>query len=183
MPRLRSRVRDSFPAPVSLGSIGCCCSNPAAVANGFCSPMPTQIAVCGYNTSPWRGSKVVMQRPAKPFTPVRSRPPPPVFQKSAACAFFVSASVACLARVVKLVDTADLKSAAYPRGGVPVRFRSRAPKLQSIVRLQRQASFFSKFICFPCHQGLAIILHLLLSHLLRSRLGSASMQAERENSL
>ena len=33
------------------------------------------------------------------------------------------------ARVVKLVDTADLKSAAYPRGGVPVRFRSRAPAL------------------------------------------------------
>ena len=28
---------------------------------------------------------------------------------------------------MKLVDTADLKSAAYPRGGVPVRFRSRAP--------------------------------------------------------
>ncbi len=31
--------------------------------------------------------------------------------------------------MVKLVDTADLKSAAYPRGGVPVRFRSRAPFL------------------------------------------------------
>ena len=29
---------------------------------------------------------------------------------------------------MKLVDTADLKSAAYPRGGVPVRFRSRAPR-------------------------------------------------------
>ncbi len=31
----------------------------------------------GYNTHPRRGSKVVMQRPAKPCTPVRFRPPPP----------------------------------------------------------------------------------------------------------
>ena len=31
------------------------------------------------------------------------------------------------ARVVKSVDTADLKSAAY-KTGVPVRFRPRAPK-------------------------------------------------------
>ena len=31
---------------------------------------------------PWRGSKVVMQRPAKPCTPVRSRPPPPIFSTS-----------------------------------------------------------------------------------------------------
>src|SRR4051812_31211638 len=34
-----------------------------------------------------------MQRPAKPSTPVRSRPPPPVFQKSAVCAFFTCAPV------------------------------------------------------------------------------------------
>ena len=33
------------------------------------------------------------------------------------------------ARVVKLVDTADLKSAANLKRGVPVRFRSRAPIL------------------------------------------------------
>jgi hypothetical protein len=31
------------------------------------------------------------------------------------------------ARVVKLVDTADLKSAAFLKRGVPVQFRSRAP--------------------------------------------------------
>lgn len=69
-----------------------------------------------------------------------------------------------------------------------------APKLQSIIRLRRQASFFSLFSCFPCHQGLAII---LLSRLLQSRLipipshdmewfemgiTSAFMQAEREES-
>jgi hypothetical protein len=38
-----------------------------------------------------------------------------------------------MARVVKLVDTADLKSAAYPKGGVPVRFRFRAPCLISLI--------------------------------------------------
>ena len=45
---------------------------------------------------------MVMQRLAKPSTPVRFRPPPPYFQ---------------VARVVKLVDTADLKSAAYLNKG------------------------------------------------------------------
>ena len=79
MPRLRSRVRDSFPAPLAQG----------------------------------RGSKVVMQRPAKPWTPVRFRPPPP------------------FARVVKQVDTTDLKSVA-PKTGVPVRFRLRAPLTQRL---------------------------------------------------
>ena len=54
-------------------------------------------------------------------------------KKSAVCAFFTCAADfgAQHARVVKLVDTADLKSAAYPRGGVPVRFRSRAPHTAS----------------------------------------------------
>src|SRR4051812_22299469 len=55
------------------------------------------------------------------------------FSKKAPCALFLLVrllSLAHCARVVKLVDTADLKSAAYPRGGVPVRFRSRAPYLR-----------------------------------------------------
>src|SRR6476620_6865219 len=47
------------------------------------------------------------------------------------------------ARVVKLVDTADLKSAAYPRGGVPVRFRSRAP-MPSRLRLSADSRRITK---------------------------------------
>ena len=50
-----------------------------------------------------------MQRPAKPSTPVRFRPPPPIF-----------------ARVVKLVDTRDLKSLGLKQA-MPVRLRPRAP--------------------------------------------------------
>ena len=47
-----------------------------------------------------------------------------------------------MARVVKLVDTADLKSAAYPKGGVPVRFRFRAPpKLAPCCLLTKSKSF------------------------------------------
>lgn len=37
--------------------------------------------------------------------------------------------------MVKQVDTADLKSAAFPKGGVPVRSRLRAPS-QGLVRLR-----------------------------------------------
>ena len=47
------------------------------------------------STLRWRGGRVVMQRPAKPWTPVRFRPPPP-----------------SKAQVVKQVDTTDLKSVA-----------------------------------------------------------------------
>ena len=57
MPRLRSRVRDSFPAPSF--------SNLADTVG--------QKLI-------WRDSKVVMQRPAKPCTPVRFRLPPPKYQ-------------------------------------------------------------------------------------------------------
>lgn len=46
---------------------------------------------------------MVMQRLAKPSTPVRFWPPPPIFTSAA--------------RVVKSVDTADLKSAAYLNKG------------------------------------------------------------------
>ena len=57
MPRLRSRVRDSFPAP-SFSDLA-----------DTVGPKPI-----------WRDSKVVMQRPAKPCTPVRFRLPPPKYQ-------------------------------------------------------------------------------------------------------
>ena len=56
-----------------------------------------------------RGGRVVMQRPAKPCTPVRFRPPPPT-----------------IARMVKLVDTRDLKSLG-PNPAMPVRSRLRVP--------------------------------------------------------
>jgi hypothetical protein len=51
------------------------------------------------------------------------------FSKKALKRFFSlrSALSYVIARVVKLVDTADLKSAAYLKRGVPVQFRSRAP--------------------------------------------------------
>ena len=103
---------------------------------GHSSLVAARFCFRGYNTHLWRGSKVVMQRPAKPCTPVRSRPPPPVFEKSAAALFsfaapclyrvisikfFVSSCVTHVlklhnARVVKLVDTSDLKSAASRDG-------------------------------------------------------------------
>ena len=58
----------------------------------------------------WLGGRVVMQRIANPCTPVRFRPQPP-----------------CVARVVELVDTRDLKS--LEGNFVPVRVRPRAPSI------------------------------------------------------
>ena len=58
------------------------------------------------------GGRVVMQRPAKPCTPVRFRPQPPYATRLSA-------------RVAKLVDARDLKS--LDRKVMPVRFRPRAP--------------------------------------------------------
>ncbi len=55
----------------------------------------------------WLGGRVVMQRIANPWTPVRFRPQPPFFLRAA--------------RVAKLVDAADLKSAGCNR---PCRFDS-----------------------------------------------------------
>lgn len=60
------------------------------------------------------GGRVVMQRTATPCTPVRFRPQPP---------FLIV--ILTIARVVKLVDTRDLKSLAS--NSVPVRVRPRAP--------------------------------------------------------
>lgn len=61
----------------------------------------------------WLGGRVVMQRTATPCTPVRFRPQPPSNH----------------ARVVKLVDTRDLKSLA--RNSVPVQVRPRAPYIKT----------------------------------------------------
>ena len=65
-----------------------------------------------------------MQRPAKPSTPVRFRPPPPK-----------NRSKNSIARVVKLVDTRDLKSLGL-KPPVPVRFRLRAPQINNLSRLK-----------------------------------------------
>ena len=86
MPRLGSRVRISFPAPIKI-----------FVCYFF--------RLCG---------RVVMQRPAKPCTPVQFRPQPPINLFHA--------------QVAKQVDARDLKSlGGYP---MPVRFRPWAPYTQ-----------------------------------------------------
>ena len=69
--------------------------------------------------------RVVMQRPAKPCTPVRFRVQPPIGGGEHASR--VQSDRCSTARVVELVDTRDLKSLALI--GVPVRFRLRAPFL------------------------------------------------------
>ena len=126
MPRLRSRVRDSFPAPFKIKLFS------------------KQLF------SLWRDSKVVMQRIANPSTPVRFRLPPPTDNSlhggvaerlcDRGCNLYTGRlksvppppkvylypSGKDKARVVKLVDTTDLKS-VVPNTDVPVRFRSRAP--------------------------------------------------------
>ena len=60
----------------------------------------------------WLDGRVVMQRPAKPCTPVRFRLQPPDF-----------------AQVVELVDTRDLKS--LEGNFVPVQVRLWAPMLKN----------------------------------------------------
>jgi hypothetical protein len=75
-----------------------------------------------------RNGRMAMQRIANPWISVRLRVPPPVFWK----ALIIKT---CVARVVKLVDTRDLKSLAS--NGVPVQVRPRAPFLYKIVVLQR----------------------------------------------
>ena len=60
----------------------------------------------------WLDGRVVMQRPAKPCTPVRFRLQPPDF-----------------AQVVALVDTRDLKS--LEGNFVPVQVRLQAPMLKN----------------------------------------------------
>ena len=73
-----------------------------------------------------RGSKAVMQRTANPRRAVRLRPAPP-------SVFVTLVRAQCesvgrdAARVVKLVDTRDLKSLGLKQA-MPVRFRPRAPK-------------------------------------------------------
>ena len=53
--------------------------------------------------------------------------------------------------MVKLVDTADLKSAAYPRGGVPVRFRSQAPVSMRLFKSCKfEKAFFIGFLVAQC---------------------------------
>jgi hypothetical protein len=50
------------------------------------------------------------------------------------------------ARVVKLVDTADLKSAAYLKRGVPVQVRPRAPILYATRLPSRFLGYFDSWI-------------------------------------
>jgi hypothetical protein len=93
-----------------------------------------------------RGGRVVMQRPAKPWTPVRFRPPPPYMVNISVSPNFISwipgigtcaqtvasqaqYAGALSARMVKLVDTRDLKSLDLKQV-VPVRFRLRAPDIR-----------------------------------------------------
>ena len=66
MPRLRSRVRDSSAAPVFTGETDRFPPYHIEIPGPF--PRATHLR---------RGGRVVMQRPAKPCTPVRFRPPPP----------------------------------------------------------------------------------------------------------
>ncbi len=47
--------------------------------------------------------------------------------------------------MVKLVDTADLKSAAFPRGGVPVRLRLGAPNIKNDMKVKDVVAFLSKY--------------------------------------
>ena len=70
------------------------------------SAFPIFLFVVLSTVTPWLGGRVVMQRPAKPCTPVRFRPQPPYSK---------------IARVAKLVDARDLKSLGWKR---PCRFDS-----------------------------------------------------------
>ena len=63
----------------------------------------------------WRDSKAVMHRIANPISPVRLRVAPPI--RSIASAVPGDSWLLRFARVVKLVDTADLKSAAILHKG------------------------------------------------------------------
>ena len=68
MPRLRSRVRISFPAPDNGRFTNIFCPRREAKASLFC------LVNCGRY---WRGSKAVMHRIANPCRSVRLRPAPP----------------------------------------------------------------------------------------------------------
>ncbi len=61
---------------------------------------PARIATMLVQFGPWRGGRVVMQRPAKPCTPVRFRPPPPRCVKKALSyqGFFFFAARRCAQR-------------------------------------------------------------------------------------
>ena len=68
------------------------------------SPPQPALEQSGARMTIWLGGRVVMQRPAKPWTPVRFRPQPPRFQD------LKKALNKRKARVAKLVDARDLKS-------------------------------------------------------------------------
>ena len=71
----------------------------------------------------WLGGRVVMQRIANPWTPVRFRPQPPY-------KIVYIRKMLNNARVVELVDTRDLKS--LEGNFVPVRVRPRAPFIKKV---------------------------------------------------
>ncbi len=110
---------------------------------GFRSLFPLQIrsrspnrrqqkkeATLPFFVSTRRDSKAVMQRIANPSSPVRLRiapPPSPSPDSRTRRADPLACENACSAPLVKLVDTADLKSAAFLKRGVPVRSRPGVP--------------------------------------------------------
>ena len=138
---------------------------------GHSSLVAARFCFLGYNTHLWRGSKVVMQRPAKPCTPVRSRPPPPVFEKSAAALFSFAAFVSSHGHQVFRIKLRDscfkiaqcpsgeigrhigLKIRRFQRWGVPVRFRPRAPIVsQATPKFDHKPSPFIGNWVFYCLQ-------------------------------
>jgi hypothetical protein len=157
LPRSGSRVRVSFPAPYSEASA----STQDLGAPGVLSFLAVHSA-----PPPSRpGGRVVMQRPAKPCTPVRFRPrPPSIDPATAPHGAVVVADATCRdaasgrgyhaghARVAKSVAAADLKS-AVPRG--PCRFESGPGHQPAKARAQPRTSSSRVAPVLPCAGSIA----------------------------
>ena len=84
----------------------------------------------------WRGGRVVMQRPAKPWTPVRFRPPPPC-----SIVFICTIFGACRDGGTGRRKGLKIPRELYP---VPVRLRLAAPTLCK--------NLLSEGVCFVVNQ-------------------------------